>query len=505
MKTAFKKKIDFLIGNESTNNKFPLLNKIIAIYIGVTLFFQISSLIAPVLTALAYTPFYSFKTYLGLIGAVLILADLITNKVLWRGTYCWLLYGIAATAVVSSLLTISYGITDNIFLLCWVIIEIALFYSLSYRLDKKDFNRFLFIFYTVISFIWFIACVISVAQFVIGAHYVYVVDPLSEDKTISQQGFAANRLYGIFNPINHAAYISLMLSLVGIYLNSHIKNKYIKTSNIIAIVFFISHLILCVSRSAMVAAFAIIAVTSYLVIRNKLTLPRHRKVLISLICAILIVVISFGCYTIIKKGASRIPRLYHSIKNFSLSNQGSLSDDPLILDEEEEDLLDRNLKEDSSNGRIRIWSDYLSLYKDIGMFGFSAGNYMAYIKEHHPSLYIVEYIKETLPTKYEANIIYHVHNGYIMVFVSAGFIGIILLFVYLILCAIKVLKYIYKNEKISKEFIILFSLVIAGCVAACFDRGIFLSDNGQTFVFWIAAGSLMKHISSKNQEADNKE
>ena len=92
-----------------------------------------------------------------------------------------------------------------------------------------------------------------------------------------------------------------------------------------------------------------------------------------------------------------------------------------------------------------------------------------------------------------------------MVFVSTGFVGIILLLIYLIICAVKVVKYIYKNEKISKEFIVLFSIVIAGCVAACFDRGIFLSDNGQTFIFWIAAGSLMKYISSKKQEAEAKE
>ena len=505
MRTELKNKASFLFGNETDANKFPLLNKVIAIYIGITLIFQISSLIAPVLTALSYTPLYSFKTYFGIIGAGLVAVDLFTNKALWRGAYCWLLYGIVATAVLSSLLTFSYGITDNIFLLCWVVIETALFYSLSYRLDKKAFNRFLFTVYAIIAVIWFIACAISVAQFIVGKHYVYVVDPLSEDKTISQQGFTANRLYGIFNPINHAAYISLMLSLVGIYLSGNIKNKYIKVCNIIAIIFFVLHLVLCVSRSAIVATFAIIAVASYLAIRNKLTLPRPRKILTSLICAILIVLVSFGCYTIIKKGASSVPRLYNSLKHASLSNQGSLPEDPLMLDEEEEELLERDLKEDSSNGRIQIWTDYLSLYKDIGLFGFSSGNYMAYIKENHPDLYIVKYIRETLPTKYEANIIYHVHNGFIMVFVSTGFVGIILLLIYLIICAVKVVKYIYKNEKISKEFIVLFSIVIAGCVAACFDRGIFLSDNGQTFIFWIAAGSLMKYISSKKQEAEAKE
>ena len=40
---------------------------------------------------------------------------------------------------------------------------------------------------------------------------------------------------------------------------------------------------------------------------------------------------------------------------------------------------------------------------------------------------IVEYIKTYFPEKYDAGIIYHVHNGYLMVYVSTGIIGIVLL------------------------------------------------------------------------------
>jgi len=501
LRIDLKNKAELLFGNQSTSNKLPLLNKIIAIYIGITLVFQISSLIAPVLTALTYTPLYSFKTYLGIIGAGLIAVDLITNKVIWRGAYCWLLYGIVAVGVISSVFTLSYGISENIFLLCWVVIEIALFYSLSHRLSKPEFTRFLFTVYTIIAAIWLVACVISVAQFVAHIRYVYVVDPISADKTLSRQGFAANRLFGIFNPINHAAYISLMLIIIGIYLICKTSKKSLKIFYSISCFFFLMHIILSVSRSALLASFAIIAVASYLLIRNRLSFGKARKILVSSVCSILVLVISFGCYTGIKKVSVKLPRLYKTIVHSGSSDNDDLTDEEYFdLDESEEELLDRDLKEDSSNGRLSIWGDYISLYKKIGAFGFSPGNYMTYIKEHYPDLYIVDYIKNHYPAKYEADVIYHVHNGYLMVFVSTGFIGIILLIAYLALCALKVLKYILSNDKIDIEFVTLFSIVIAGCVAAFFDRGIFLSDNGQSFIFWIAAGALIKKITPQKQK-----
>ena len=504
MKTDFKKKAEVLFGNENTVNKFPLLNKIITIYIGITLVFQISSLIAPVLTFLSYTPLYSFKTYLGLIGAGLIAVDLVTNKVLWRGAYCWLMYGIVAISAISSLLTFSYGISKNVFLLCWVVIEIALFYSLSHRLDKKELTRFVYIVYTIIGSIWLVACLISIAQFVAGIHYAYIVDTMSKDQTYSHQGFAKNRLYGIFNPINHAAYISLMLILIGVYLIIKTNRKPLRIFYGISCFFYLMHLILCVSRSALVALFLIIAVVTFLVARNKLNFNKLKKVFISAVCSLLAVVIAFGCYTVIKKLSVKLPVLYRSIIHTTHLDSENEEDDMFLEmeDFDEELMLDRDLKNDTSNGRLGIWSSYISLYKNIGLFGFSPGNYMPYVKENFPNLYIVEYIKENYPAKYEADVIYHVHNGYLMVFVSAGFIGIILLLIYLVLCAVRVIKFIFYNEKVDAQFILLFSIVIAGCVAAFFDRGIFLSDNGQSFIFWIGAGALLKKISPKSQKTE---
>ena len=60
-------------------------------------------------------------------------------------------------------------------------------------------------------------------------------------------------------------------------------------------------------------------------------------------------------------------------------------------------------------------------------------NYMPYAIQEHPKLYIVHNAKYNCPEKYAAGIIYHVHSGYLMVYVSAGALGAIALALFMLL------------------------------------------------------------------------
>ena len=123
----------------------------------------------------------------------------------------------------------------------------------------------------------------------------------------------------------------------------------------------------------------------------------------------------------------------------------------------DEDILHRdNLKEDQSNGRLNIWTDYLKLYKQVGAIGLSPGNYMPYIYENHQEMYIVDYIKEHYPDKYDSGFVYHVHSGYLMVYVSAGILGVILLAAFMVLCMGKVFAKIKAERQLSTLFICVF-------------------------------------------------
>ena len=123
--------------------------------------------------------------------------------------------------------------------------------------------------------------------------------------------------------------------------------------------------------------------------------------------------------------------------------------------------------------------------------GLSPGNYMQYIMENHADLYIVDYIKQNYPAKYESGIIYHVHSGYMMVYVSAGIAGILSLAVFVLLYLIRLIAIILKNKKVSSLFIGAFALVVSGALSAFFDEGLFFQNNVQTTIFWFALGLLM--------------
>ncbi len=91
---------------------------------------------------MAKTPLYHISTYLGLIGAVLMALDLFTNRGLWRGIWCWLLYGVAFMDVIASLRTIRYGVKDNLFDLCCVVIQFALVYQSGPAGRQERMRRF---------------------------------------------------------------------------------------------------------------------------------------------------------------------------------------------------------------------------------------------------------------------------------------------------------------------------------------------------------------------------
>ena len=166
-----------VFGDESCIGRLPWLNTAVLVYVGVTVVSFVLLQIAPVLTWMAKTPLYHISTYLGLIGAVLMALDLFTNRGLWRGIWCWLLYGVAFMDVIASLRTMRYGVKDNLFDLCWVVIQFALVYSLAQRVGKERMRRFLRNLFYVVLVIWGIACCVGLYQYLFRIGYTYVANP----------------------------------------------------------------------------------------------------------------------------------------------------------------------------------------------------------------------------------------------------------------------------------------------------------------------------------------
>ena len=519
------------------NKEYPIIDTIVIAYVGIVLFFQILLQISPVITFLTRTPLYSIQTYLGLLGGFLIVLDCFTTKRLWEGKYCLLLWVILGLAVLASVRTISYGIRENLFKLCWMAIQFALIYTCAFRLDREKFKKFVKItFYSLLA-IWFVACCVSLYQYVNQIGYTYVVNPLAQDASLNRQGFYDNRLFGIFYTLNHAAYISLFFFVIAIVFMVREKRVWVKVSLGVAEFALLCYIILSGSRSAMISLVASGAVMSWFVARNMLKTPGALK---PVVCCGVSVAVALACYfgyTGLKSGLTQVPYLtqlfVYNMQTGDDPTQPTVDpSDPTVDPSDptadpsdptadptdpsgnpidptgdptaptkkpvekptyDEDILNREyLEEDISNDRMEIWTDYIRLYKEIGLMGLSPGNYMPYIMENHADMYIVDYIKQNYPSKYESGIIYHVHSGYMMVYVSAGIVGILSLALFVLLYLIRLIAMILKNKKLSGLFIGAFALVAAGALSAFFDEGLFFQNNVQTTIFWLALGVLMR-------------
>lgn len=470
-----------LFGDNSTVQKYPKLNAVILLYVAVSTVCYVLFLIAPFVTFIARTPLYHMQSYLGVLGGALVCVDLLTNRGIWRGPYCVLLYGMCALALLASARTLSYGVKDNIFIIAWTVVQFALFYSCACRMDRQQMRQYVGRLYAAVMPIWFAACCVSVYQYVFQIGYLYVVDPLAEDLSVARQGFLESRLFGIFNPLNHAAYVSLMLLAAGIYYAARTRHRLTRAALVVVNVMFFFHVILSGSRSAELSLLICAFFAAFAAARGRIADPGFQRAVRSAGIAVLCLCICLGVFLGTKDVLGQVPRVMES---------GGLISEEIV---EDVDLLERmDLEDNTSNNRLGIWKDYVDLRGEIGLIGLSPGNYMGVIRDRHPNMYIVKYIRENFPEKYAAGSIYHVHNGYLMAWVSAGLAGLLCALAFLVLCCRRAVRYMLRRPQVSWSYITLCAIVGMGCIAAFFDKALFFMDSAPTFFFWLALGMLMK-------------
>nr|WP_306790245.1 O-antigen ligase family protein [Trueperella sp. zg.1013] len=450
-------------------------DKIVLHYIWITIVVFTLMIISPVLSFLTKTPFYHLQSYLGIFGALLLAVDVLLQRTVFKAKYVYLLYLISFIALIATVRTREFGIKDNLFSIAWATISFSLFYSISARIEKEEFIKTMDMYIHLLFLIWSIACLVSIAQFFMDIGYTYVINPLAEDVSIARQGFLQNRLFGIFDPINHAAYISLMLFILTLY--EFRKKRKFKWLYSIPAVLFVVHIILSGSRSAKFSLLICSFIGFFLLYRSHFKKVNFKRTVIALVLSACFMVGVYYSIRVYSNGLSTISSLLNT-------NNSKPSD---------KDVLDRNedLKDNFSNNRLAIWKDYLDNYREFGVIGLSPGNYMKYIAKNQPNLYIVQYVKTNFPEKFAAGAIYHTHNGYLKVFVSTGYIGILSLLAFLLLSFKDNFLYVKRITHVQDLYVFSFLIVISGLISAIFDQGIFFMENTPAFFFWMFAGLIM--------------
>ena len=472
------------------------------------------------------------------IGVILCAAEAVFSFRMRKGPGRLLLYGMIAAATFSAWQQRTYGTDSNVNSILWMSIIFIIGYSAVYHYGHRVLHWFAALAYMVFLAIWCTACCLSLVQFALrigenGPNY-------ASAPWLQGTGFVAPRLTGIFGYPEYGASFGLLLMIVGIYWI--VRTRWWVLRIMIALLnlplFF--YLVLSITRNAILAMYlAVFAGAFLLFLKNvRQTAGKGIPVSLGLACAVLFALFCVHMGT--KRIAEHVPDHFDksapaaetpaalvpsspvrniSVPLFALRSQAEgkiplTAPDPArqksgagivrmsvpagspAQADSTPGLLDRRYNRNNlTTGRLQIWKDYLSIFKEIGLFGLSPENASWYIQEHHPELYICTYIKATSPTSYERGYVYHPHSGYLKVFVSSGFIGLTCVLIFFLRCAITVVSYIHRSRHLSAEFICSLMVVVAGLSTALFENELFFNlTNPIMFFFWIAVSILMRSM-----------
>ena len=515
--TAQKKGIiRTLFGDADTIGRYPWVNTLIEIYVFISVLVFCLFEIAPFITMISWTPFYSIKSYLGIIGAVLLVLDALTNRGLWRPFGCWILYAIVVAGAVSSYFMRRYGLRDNVYFICWFLVQIGLVYSIASRMGLPSFRRYLKWFLSILTAVWTVACLISLFQYLCGIGYVYRADEISNNPELVRQGFYAGRLFGVFRNIDYAAYICLFLCAGCVFLFRDSRHIITKILSVLCFLVMITYVVVSGSRSARIAFLVYVFV--YVLLSMIISRKKNRT---RVILVILVPILVTAVFTIGYKGSKvlweKAPAWFDALTHYSSEDDSDMDSaketdtgigkEKSILyvaprksitntnkNKKNDTSLDRDdLEGDKSNARFKIWKDYLSMWKDYGLFGLSFSNYNDYISETHPDLFIVRYFQEKYAQSDKSDLVYESHNNYLYVFVVTGLVGGALFLVFLFVYLIRAILFLVR--KIPDE-LFLVGLAISGMcmVDAMFMNGAFFKLNAISCFNWLAMGTVLMLI-----------
>ena len=501
--------------------------------------------------------------YMGLagVGFLLLLTEFYLHISQYRNWSGILRILFMCACVISMVANMKYGITDNIKTLCWTGIQIFVLMAVDTELSTVQIIRQFRQFSEAFSFIWSVGVLLSLRLFILQYSNEYW---LMDSVTITREGFTEGRLFGVFTDPNYAALCSCAVIFFAIC-NILLGRKKILSIIYHAIIIFmqVSYVILSGSRTAQVGIiFIVFAVALLLIVKCCISKKMNMiwKVVIPFICACVAVVICFFGWKVLKKGYSYVPEVYASIfenkKEITIESEG-LTEGEVITESEpvtEEEVVtesepvageeivtesepvageevvtenepvageevvtenapatevevttenevaeigeisfirdDVEDTDDISNNRFSIWKDYIEVFKTTPIVGTSPRNALKYAEDHFTSSYIVE-------------MQYSVHNTYLALFVCTGLIGGILMMLWLLLTAARVIKYLVVHPMKQPGYYVILMLtciVVIYAIAAFPLMFMFFNNMIVDIVFWVTLGFLMALIKKYEKE-----
>lgn len=395
-------------------------------------------------------------------GGILALLFLFLLKdALKPGISLFLLTGFIVILGISTLLNHKYEFVGNILGMATFVSQLIIFYCLPQLMPKKQIVRCVKLTAVFTSLFWSIGCTASLYQYVKNIHY---TTPSPENHRI-RQGIVDGRLFGLFSDPNFAAFTSLLVILLLVYTLRHTQIKLLKIYSIICIAINLCYLIMSNSRTIYIAAvgtilFAVV-LSTYNHCKSEEGVELRRFIILSCRRVLITLVGIIALYSLIFFPLREIGRILESERS--------------VNDMVRKDVTTDNL----TNNRSTIWKNYLTLYKDKPVFGFSIRSALPYATDKYPNSYLAK-------TQYVT------HNGYLSLLVETGFTGFAVMGAFFVLIFIQALKKIRQKEKVSETYVFFATLTVSVLIFLMCFHDVFFTVNIETMLLFIAIGYIDK-------------
>lgn len=458
------------------------INKIVKIYLVLTIILTICGRIMPVKMLIGDSLESVSYIILAGMGAILLLLDLFTTRIWYKGKYVFILYTFIGVMGISSILNFQYGFVDNAKTIVWTGIQFGLIYTVYLRYAKEEMFKFLDKIWIGVSIAWLLPVCYSIWQFISLQGYRIQVSETSEVR----QGFIENRLFGIFNDPNYAAVMSLGVILACIYLSRKFQNRFFKTFLFFNIVVQAIYISLSGSRTALLVFIVIATIFLWLkLFQRREQCRKYIKIVFAILIPVAVISVSFVLNSAIQKVAIILPQTY---SNLSLNDDNNEDGQDLIITDT---ILDRTDTEEISNNREEIWISYLENMEGDWLFGGSPRNFLTKWIEKDPGGYLSK-------TSYET------HNSYLLLLVGTGVVGFAVMLSFAILYIRRLLKYIIAEKKYEDEFIFSLMFIILILCYMFFFTELFFIHNYTSVLFWLHCGVLQYWIADDSRMDRNK-
>lgn len=470
-----------------------LLDKCIGIYLVFNIVYNLFGWVVPIKEVTPEALDSAVYAVMGILGALLVLADVILNRYWLKTKYCWLLYAFLCVMGISSILNLSFGFMSNAKTIMWSLIQFTIFYSYCQRVEKEKLIRYTSRLCVGIAAFWLVPTLYSMLQFLrLNSYYT----PIWGKKI--KQGLVENRLFGVFNDPNYAAFMSLILIIGMYFLYQQTKKQWKKNVCIIYGLIQFLYIVLSGSRTVEVGMLCTVLLFVYLQLRNKYPELKGVKVILNrcflaFLCVVFIFVFWEGTRTV----AEQVPAGLNKIEWFQeyakesqkkLDNKKEKVESKMKSTKKSKKVLQRKDGKagNVSNNRVTIWKSYLGGMQNHYIFGMSPRNSVKVFVTENPKSYIGQ-------TEYET------HNGYLSVFVCTGVAGSLLMIIFLALQGKRIFGIIIHKKVISSEHMCCLFVIMNISIFAFFFTDLFFVNNIVATLFWTLLG-LSNHWSVENDE-----